>query len=123
MMSMSEAAMAHMVSSGGAFDARRYGRVRIWGACGFLVTVFVAVAWFDLFGMHRFPVITTLSLLAVVVSAWLLPDIREAAHPSQGAPAVWPILRQRQVAWFFAALFFHVFSHMGIYVVFSHYLD
>lgn len=35
MMPMSEAAMAHLVSSGGAFDAHRYGRVRLWGSLGF----------------------------------------------------------------------------------------
>jgi PPP family 3-phenylpropionic acid transporter len=44
MMPMSEAAMAHLVSQGGAFDARRYGRVRLWGSLGFLVTVFAAGA-------------------------------------------------------------------------------
>ena len=55
MMPMSEAAMAHLVSVGGSFDAKRYGRVRLWGSIGFLVTVFVAGAWFEAFGMHHFP--------------------------------------------------------------------
>jgi PPP family 3-phenylpropionic acid transporter len=35
MMPMSEAAMAHLVSQGGAFDAKRYGRVRLFGSLGF----------------------------------------------------------------------------------------
>ena len=42
MMPMSEAAMAQLVSQGGAFDAKRYGRVRLWGSVGFLVTVLMA---------------------------------------------------------------------------------
>ena len=42
MMPMAEAAMAHLVSHGGQFDARLYGRVRLWGSIGFLVTVFLA---------------------------------------------------------------------------------
>ena len=42
MMPMSEAAMAHLVTRDGVFDARRYGRVRLWGSLGFLVTVVVA---------------------------------------------------------------------------------
>ena len=32
MMPMAEAAMAHLVSRGGQFDARLYGRVRLWGS-------------------------------------------------------------------------------------------
>jgi PPP family 3-phenylpropionic acid transporter len=123
MMPMSEAAMAHLVSHGGAFDARRYGRVRLWGSIGFLLTVFVAGAWFEAFGMRQFPAMTVLSLLAVLLSVAWLPDLKEAAHAQQVRVAVWPVLRQPVVRWFFAAAFFHVLSHIGIYVFFSLYLD
>lgn len=123
MMPMSEAAMAHLVSSGGAFDAKRYGRVRLWGSLGFLVTVFAAGAWFQHFGMGHFPAWTVLSLLAVVVSVWLLPDLKESVHANGQKPPILPILQKRPVQWFFAAIFFHVLSHIGIYVFFSLYLD
>lgn len=123
MMPMSEAAMAHLVSRGGAFDAKRYGRVRLWGSIGFLVTVFVAGAWFEAFGMHQFPAMTVLSLLAVLLSALWLPDLKEASHAEHERPAVWPVLRQPAVRWFFTSAFFHVLSHIGIYVFFSLYLD
>jgi PPP family 3-phenylpropionic acid transporter len=90
MMPMSEAAMAHLVSQGGAFDARRYGRVRLWGSLGFLVTVFAAGAWFEHAGMGQFPnAWTTLTLAAVTVSVWFLPG-PEGGHPrprGQGAGA------------------------------------
>ena len=123
MMPMSEAAMAHLVSQGGAFDAKRYGRVRLWGSIGFLLTVFVAGAWFEAFGMHQFPSMTVLSLLAVLASVWWLPDFKEAAHAEHARAAVWPVLRQAPVRWFFASAFCHVLSHIGIYVFFSLYLD
>lgn len=123
MMPMSEAAMAHLVSQGGAFDAKRYGRVRLWGSVGFLVTVLLAGAWFEAFGMQQFPTMTILSLLAVLLSTLCMPDQREAAHVQQDRPAVWPVLRQAPVRWFFASAFFHVLSHIGIYVFFSLYLD
>ena len=123
MMPMSEAAMAHLVSQGGSFDAKRYGRVRLWGSIGFLVTVFVAGAWFQAFGMGGFPTMTVLGLLAVLLSVLWLPDHREAVHAEQERPAVWPVLRQPAVRWFFASAFFHVLSHMGIYLFFSLYLD
>jgi PPP family 3-phenylpropionic acid transporter len=123
MMSMSEAAMAHLVSAGGAFDARRYGRVRLWGSLGFLVTVFVAGAWFEAFGLAHFPAWTALTLLVVVISAWCLPDLKEAVHPTDVKLAVGPVLRQRPVQWLFASLFFHVLAHMSLYVFFSLYMD
>jgi PPP family 3-phenylpropionic acid transporter len=120
---MSEAAMAHLVSQGGAFDAKRYGRVRLWGSLGFLVMVFLAGAWFERFGMRHFPAWTVLTLLAVVISAFCLPDLKEPGHALSVKVAVWPILRSTPVRWLFASMFFHVLSHMGIYVFFSLYLD
>lgn len=123
MMPMSEAAMAHLVSQGGAFDAKRYGRVRLWGSLGFLVMVFLAGAWFERFGMRHFPAWTVLTLLAVVISAFCLPDLKEPGHAHNPKLAVWPILRSTPVRWLFASMFFHVLSHMGIYVFFSLYLD
>ncbi len=123
MMPMSEASMAHLVSREGEFDARRYGRVRLWGSVGFLVTVMVAGVWFEAFGMQQFPTMTILSLLAVLLSTLWMPDLKESVHAQQERPAVWPVLRQPPVRWFFASTFFHVLSHIGVYVFFSLYLD
>ena len=123
MMPMSEAAMAHLVSRGGTFDARLYGRVRLWGSIGFLITVLAAGAAFERWGMRVFPLVTVLSLLAVCLSVWRLPDLKEALHAQQGALPIAPILAQRRVRWFFASAFFHVLSHIGVYVFFSLYLD
>lgn len=123
MMPMSEAAMAHLVSQGGGFDTKRYGRVRLWGSLGFLVTVFMAGAWFQAFGMQHFPGWTVFSLGAVLLSAYWLPDLKEAVHAEHVHLPVGPVLRQKPVRWFFAAAFFHVLSHIGIYVFFSLYLD
>lgn len=123
MMPMSEAAMAHLVTQGGVFDTRRYGRVRLWGSLGFLVTVLAAGAWFEHDGMRNFPAWTFLTMAAVAMSVWLLPDLKEAVPTHEERVSVVPVLRQRAVQWFFAAAFFHVLSHIGIYVFFSLYLD
>ena len=124
MMPMSEAALAHLVSQGGSFDAKRYGRVRLWGSLGFLVTVMAAGFWFERFGLVHFPAWALGTLAAVAVSAWLLPDFREPAHAAEAnQPGVWPVLRQPPVRWFFAAVFFHVLAHIFIYIFFSLSLD
>ena len=123
MMPMSEAAMAHLVSQDGHFDTKRYGRVRLWGSMGFLVTVFAAGAWFEAFGMQHFPGWTVLTLGAVLLSVWWMPDIKEAIPQVRDHVPVLPVLRQTPVRWFFVSTFFHVLSHIGIYVFFSLYLD
>jgi MFS transporter, PPP family, 3-phenylpropionic acid transporter len=123
MMPMSEAAMAHLVSHGGSIDMKRYGRVRLWGSLGFLVAVFAAGAWFEIFGMRHFPAWTVVTMALVCASAWWMPDYKEAPHSQEQRQAVLPILKQPAVRWFFIALFFHVLSHMGIYVFFSLYCD
>ena len=120
---MSEAALAHLVSREGVFDARRYGRVRVWGSLGFLVTVTAAGAWFERFGMGSFPVWTAVTLGAVALSAWCLPDAREAPVHMAQRGRVGPVLRQPAVRWFFASVFFHVLAHIFIYIFFSLYLD
>ena len=123
MMPMSEAALAHWVSSGEGFDARRYGRVRLWGSLGFLVTVMAAGVWFERAGMQSFPIWAVGSLLLLNASVWCLPNHREAVHFDEPRPPMWGVLRQPAVQWFFATVFFHVLSHIGIYVFFSLYLD
>lgn len=123
MMPMSEATMAHLVSTGGVFDARRYGRVRLWGSLGFLVTVLAAGAWFEHFGLGHFPGWTVFSLALVALSVWRLPDIKEEISEHERRRPVLPILRQRPVQWFFASVFFHVLAHMAIYIYLSLHLD
>ena len=123
MMPMSEAAMAHLVSHQGALDVRRYGRIRLWGSLGFLVTVFVSGAWFEAHGMGGFPLWTILTLAAINLSVWNLPNVREEAHHDKDQAGFGDVLRQPQTLWFFATLFFHVLSHVAIYTFFSLYLD
>ena len=120
MMALTEAAMAHLVAG----DWGRYGRIRLWGSMGFMVTVFVAGAWFEHFGMGHFPAWTLLTLAAVMAGTLWLPDVRDKPVDARdpGAP-VGPVLRQSAVRWFFANLFFHVTAHFAIYTYYSLYLD
>lgn len=116
--------MAHLVSQGGQFNARLYGRVRLWGSLGFLVTVMAAGTWFEQRGMASFPAWAVATLLAVTVSVWWMPDHKEAPHHAEEPKGqVWQLLRQPAVAWLFAAMFWHVLAHIAIYVFFSLYLD
>ncbi|MDB5945588.1 MAG: putative transporter [Ramlibacter sp.] len=121
MMSLTEAAMAHLVAG----DWGRYGRVRLWGSAGFLLTVFVAGAWFQRFGMKSFPAWAAITLALVLLCTWWVPDAREQPHANalRIKEQVGPVLRQPVVRWFFASLLFHVMAHFAIYGFLSLYLD
>jgi PPP family 3-phenylpropionic acid transporter len=58
-----------------------------------------------------------------VISVWLRPDLKESQPVHERKQPVLPVLRQRPVQWFFAAVFFHVLAHMAVYVFLSLYLD
>ncbi len=124
MMPMTEAAVAHVVTHNGVFSTKLYGRVRLWGSLGFMLAVMAAGAWYEHVGMGSFPLIVSLSLLALVVSVYCMPDVKEphAASATPAAPMA-PVLAQPVVRWFFASVFFHILSHMGIYSFFSLYMD
>jgi PPP family 3-phenylpropionic acid transporter len=126
MMPISEAAMSHLVSRDGEFDAKRYGRVRLWGSLGFFITVMLAGVWFEYFGIQHFPAWTVVTLAAVVVCVWSLPNLKEeidASAPQTLKRTVWPVLKQPLVLWLFAGVFFHVLAHMAVYFFLSLYLD
>jgi PPP family 3-phenylpropionic acid transporter len=120
MMSLTEAAMAQLVAG----DWGRYGRIRLWGSAGFMLTVFAAGAWFERFGMGGFPGWTALSLAGVLACTWWLPNVRESpSHAQASAEPIGAALGKPVVRWFFASLFFHVMAHFAIYGFLSLYLD
>ena len=121
MMSLTEAAMAHLVAG----DWGRYGRIRLWGSAGFLLTVFLAGAWFERFGMKSFPAWAGVTLGLVLLCTWWVPDARETpeVHARRVKEPVGPVLRQPVVRWFFASLLFHVMAHFAVYGFLSLYLD
>ncbi|MDM0013881.1 MFS transporter [Variovorax sp. J22P168] len=120
MMSLTEAAMAHLVAG----DWGRYGRIRLWGSAGFLVTVLFAGEWFERFGMRHFPAWAGGTLAIVLIATLRLPDVREpVTHHAQAREPIGPVLRLPAVRWFFASLFFHVMAHFSVYGFLSLYLD
>ena len=123
MVPLSEAILVHWVSTEGSFDANRYARVRLWGSLGFLLTALAAGSWFEARGMQSFPWWAVVSLAWVNVFVWVLPNHREPGHESKDHTPMREVLQERRVRWFLGSVFFHVLSHMCIYVFFSLYLD
>ncbi|WP_088279586.1 MFS transporter [Ideonella sp. A 288] len=119
---LAEAALAQHLSRGGVIDMARYGRVRVWGSLGFIVSVSLFGVLLERFGIGGFPWYVALIFGAVLAAAWRLPSA-PAAVAAHGAPvSVLGVLRQPAVAWFFAGTFLHVLAHAALYTFFSLYL-
>jgi PPP family 3-phenylpropionic acid transporter len=119
---ISEAALAHRVSSGGNLDVARYGRVRVWGSVGFVGAATACGFILQSLGTGRFPPLVFALLALLVGACWRLPASAEPAHPHPAAGGALSVLRQPVVAWFFAGVFLTVLAHTSLYAFYSLYL-
>ncbi len=118
---ISEALLANRVSSEGRLDVGRYGRVRMWGSVGYVVSVLASGFVLEASGVGWFPALVVGLLVALLLAAWRLPPSPEAALQEAGAGAL-AIVRQPVVAWFFAGVFLTVLAHTSLYAFYSLYL-
>lgn len=113
---------ARITDEQGNMDARRYGRVRVWGSVGFLASVVLAGWWYQWLGLRVFAATTLVLLSLVVLAAWRLPMQRVRRTEQGTAAPIASVLRRPEVAWFFAGLFLTVLAHSALYAFFSLYL-
>lgn len=118
-----EALLANLLHTpDGSIDARRYGRVRVWGSVGFILAVTAFGFLLERFGIGIFPAFVAAMNALMLFAALRLPNTREDAVHQEAAPPVLPLLRRPEVAWFFASIFFTVLAHTSLYAFFSLYL-
>jgi MFS transporter, PPP family, 3-phenylpropionic acid transporter len=109
--------------SGSGLDARRYGRVRMWGSVGFILSVLCFGVVLQRTGIGALPLFTFGLFLLLAWAAWRVPEPAEAqpAAPQPRAP-IGPVLRLPEVRWFFAGVMLTVLAHTALYAFFSLYL-
>jgi MFS transporter, PPP family, 3-phenylpropionic acid transporter len=119
---ISEATLAHRVSSDGRLDIARYGRVRMWGSVGFVSAVTASGFILQASGVGRLPLLVAVLLALLVAAAWRLPKSIETMHAPSAPTGAMSVLRQPVVAWFFAGVFLTVLAHTSLYAFYSLYL-
>jgi PPP family 3-phenylpropionic acid transporter len=120
---LAEAALSQRLATAQGLDVARYGRVRVWGSVGFIVSVTAFGALLQATGIGALPAFTVAIFAALAVAAWRLPQGTSShASPAPSAPGVLAVLRQPVVAWFFAGVFLTVLAHTALYIFFSLYL-
>jgi PPP family 3-phenylpropionic acid transporter len=118
-----EAVLANLLRTDQGIDTARYGRVRVWGSVGFLVSVVACGVLLQGLGIQAFPWMVAAVNATMLAAALRLPSTRAEARHDEPAPPVLPRLRDPMVAWFFASIFFTVLAHTCQYAFFSLYLD
>ena len=117
-----EALLAQALHTEDGIDPKRYGRVRVWGSVGFMVSVTAFGALLEWAGIGIFPAFVAAMNACLLVAALRLPATHNDALHEVAAPPVLPQLRRPEVAWFFASVFFTVLAHTSLYAFFSLYL-
>lgn len=100
--------------------SHEYSRVRVWGSIGFICAVVAVGGLLDLIGVVWVPWVV-LGLLALIWLNTLLINMGAAGsveRPVDGV-GIWHILRQPQVAAFFAVCFLVQFGHGPYYTFYS----
>lgn len=102
-------------------DLTHYGRLRLWGSVGFILTVTIAGPVLDRYGINLMPWIA-LSLLALVLVASLRMQESAHGHAHRDAPSVLALLKRREIIAFFTSTFMMIAAHASLYVFYSLYL-
>lgn len=102
-------------------DLSEYGRIRLWGSVGFIVSVSLAGELLDRRGIGLMPWIAFALLVLVFLASCRM---REApcVHPVHEAPSVRKLLQRPEIIAFFSSAFLMIAAHAALYVFFSLYL-
>lgn len=105
-----------------AGDAGRYGRLRIWGSIGFLLSVVLCGIWLERIGIAVLPWLCATMAAASLVLLWLLPARRTSGAPRRGL-GVRRRLREPALIGFFVAAFLMIAAHASLYAFLSLFLE
>jgi MFS transporter, PPP family, 3-phenylpropionic acid transporter len=102
-------------------DLTHYGRLRLWGSVGFILTVTLAGPLLDWQGIRLMPWIALALLTLVLISSLRM---QESPHGDlhKDIPSVLALLKRREVIAFFTSTFLMIAAHASLYVFYSLYL-
>lgn len=102
-------------------DVGKYGRMRVWGSVGFILTVAGFGPLLDAFGVTLLPMLLAVLAGALVLAVGRLPARAEAAPRQAGARLRDELLKPTMLA-FLAASLLMILAHAPFYAFFSLYL-
>lgn len=103
-------------------DLTYYGRIRLWGSIGFIVTVMLSSFLMDWQGTGALIWFCGVLLVCVLGAAFRLKDVPRLTHAGK-PPALLSVLRKKEVLAFFASTALMVSAHASLYTFYSLYLE
>lgn len=103
-------------------DLTYYGRIRMWGSVGFIVSVTLASVALEHYGIVMLPWVAAALLVATIGAAFRLQDVPRRTH-REPPPPLLSLLRRREVVAFFASTALMVSAHTSLYTFYSLYLE
>ena len=103
-------------------DAGRYGRLRVWGSIGFILTVLCGGPLLDAFGLEALPWLMS-AAMAVLVAVTLALREPAAAPTQRDGASLGQRLREPAILFFLASAFLMVFAHAALYSLYSLFLE
>lgn len=103
-------------------DLTYYGRIRMWGSIGFIVSVTLASLALEHYGIVTLPWVAAALLVATIAAAFRLRDVPRRAHKA-APPALLSLLRRRELIAFFVSTALMVSAHTALYTFYSLYLE
>ena len=100
-----------------AATPERYGRIRLWGSIGFIVTVLGVGLLLDSTPISSQLWVSWALLFGTLLSALTLTEVK--GHAGQTAGRIVDVLRQRKVGFLLAAGLFMTAAHGALYVFYS----
>jgi PPP family 3-phenylpropionic acid transporter len=103
-------------------DLTHYGRVRLWGSVGFILTVTLAGHLLDWQGIDLMPWISLAMLGLVLIASCRM---QESPHHQtlHKVPSVMTLMKKPEVIAFFSSTFLMIAAHAALYVFYSLYLS
>ena len=98
-----------------------YGRIRLWGSVGFIVTVLGLGYWLSFRPVSDLPWAVLLSMAGIALLARWIPDAK-IATPAQAHVAIWHVVRRPEVMSLLVACFLMAVAHGPYYAFYSIYL-
>lgn len=98
-------------------QVHRYGRIRVWGSIGFIVSVLGIGHALDFMPMGALLWMTVVVLVGIIVCAFILPDAGRPA-PQQAVGGMWDTIVQPRVKALLGACFFMSAAHGALYFFF-----
>lgn len=118
-MPLTEASLAHHLNLGTGRGGGQYGRTRVWGTIGFMLSVTVFGVVLQWLGLDAWPWLVFAMWALLAVALYRLPATADPPHGEAAATGALQVLRRAEVAWFFASVFLVVLAHTSIYAFFS----